>query len=65
MIWAFDHFHEGSINAGLFGLSDLRVVQTQAILYGVNKESDPTYNDLRNRTMNFKIDSKSTADNVI
>ena len=41
MIWAFDHFHEVSINAGLFGLSDLRVVQTQAT-FGVNKESDPT-----------------------
>ena len=23
MIWAFDHFHEGSINAGLLKLSDL------------------------------------------
>ena len=33
MIWAFDRFHEGSINDGQFGLSDLRVVQTQAILH--------------------------------
>lgn len=51
MIWAFDHFHERSINTGIFGLTDLNLGSPGY----PSRDSRPTTRDRRDSNQALEI----------